>query len=52
MKEAELLTLFLIVLLSNAVTTMEAGKDFLTAFIFKNMRAIYKKMLNHTAFLF
>lgn len=42
MKEASLLTLFLIGLLSIAVTAVE-GKDCLTALIFKNMRAIYKK---------
>lgn len=42
MKEASLLTLFLIGLLSIAVTALE-GRDCLTALIFKNMRAIYKK---------
>lgn len=42
MKEASLLTLFLIGLLGIAVTAVE-GKDCLTALIFKNMRAIYKK---------
>ena len=42
MKEVSLLTVFLIGLLSIAVTAVE-GKDCLTALIFKNMRAIYKK---------
>ena len=42
MKEASLLTLFLIGLLSIAVTAVE-GRDCLIALIFKNMRALYKK---------
>lgn len=42
MKEASLLTLFLIGLLSIAVAAVD-GKDCLTALTFKNMRAIYKK---------
>lgn len=42
MKEASLLTLFLIGLLRINVTAVE-GRDCLTALIFKNMRALYKK---------